>query len=199
MPTVTEQDDALSRQSVQVFQDAYQTKDGGKIVLNAGTKEHLAAHPEAALYLQEAFVLVELPQDGSELSLNVDLNRPLGKAGCLVVPEVGLDDVAQFAFRKARRGASRIVIPEGELPTVSTMAIKAVPTKDPKIYRLITAYVGGLAPREPWDASSEQLEESIQFWSRHALVYTPAVMSEPFSSTWREVIAQSQLSQKLDR
>jgi hypothetical protein len=194
MPTAIEPDDALDKQPIQLLQDAYPTKDGGKIILNAGTKEHLTAHPEAARYIQEAFALVELPQNGSELSLDVDLHRPLGRSGCLVVPEAGLDDVAQFAFRTARRGASRIVIPEGELPMVSTLAIKAIPTKYSKTYRLLTAYVGTLAPREPWDASPDQFEESIAFWSCHALVYTLAVMGEPFSSTWREVIAQAQLS-----
>lgn len=62
---------------------------------------------------------------------------------------------------------------------------------DHSTYVLVTAFVGRLAPREPWDQNFEsdaERMEALEFWSRNALVWDADVMSAPFESTWAEIL-----------
>jgi hypothetical protein len=53
---------------------------------------------------------------------------------------------------------------------------------------LRTAYFGPPAPHEPGDLriSDDPVAqaEALSFWTGHALVYEPGVMSEPYESSW---------------
>lgn len=170
------------------LQSSYRTKCGGALVLPSKTKEHLVAHPEVGDMLEEVAGLIELPRDGSFLAREVDLGRVVGRSGCISAPAVGSEGEATFALRAGRRKPSRVAV--GAVgPEVSTMVVLAFAGKEPRTYVAITAYVGALAPKEPWDtAPGKEREASLAFWSSHALVWDPGVMGQPIVSTWSAII-----------
>lgn len=171
-----------------MLRDFYRTKCGGRLMLTAKAKEHLVAHPEVGDLLDEVAGLVELPRDGSFLVRAVDLGRLVGRSGCIPADRVGAEGKAKFALRVGRRKPSRVVI--GALgPEVNTVVVLAFAGREPGTYALITAYVGALAPKEPWDATPGiEREQALEFWGKNALVYDPEVMGEQFESTWQDII-----------
>lgn len=171
-----------------MLRDEYRTACGGRIVLPPKTKEHLVAHMEVGGLLEEVAGLLTLPRDGSFVAREVDLGRVVGRTGCVTADPAGFTGQATFANRVGRRKASRVVVGV-QGPEVSTVVVLAFAGQESATYVLITAYVGALAPKEPWDASpGTERDESLRFWGENALVYDPAVMGEPFASTWQEII-----------
>ena len=169
------------------LRDSYRTKCGGRLVLPPKTQEHLAAHPEVGGLLEEVAGLLELPRDGNFLAREVDLGRVVGRSGCVPADPVGVDGQATFALRVGRRKASRVVVGVG--PEVRTVVVLAFAGREPATYVIVTAYVGVLAPKEPWDAApGPEREQSLAFWGANALIHDPVVMSEPFESSWQEII-----------
>lgn len=166
--------------------EGYRTTCGGVILLRASAEEYYATHPEATTLLEEAAQQVVLPTDGRRLEVQVDLGRPLGLAGLVETPAIGLDTPTTFAQRLNREGPSRMVeVAEAELPQVSTFVIVAESTEAAGIYKLVTAYVGVVAPGEPWDTTIHKGDDrSLPFWMSHALVWKPT-MGSIFTSTWR--------------
>ena len=62
-------------------------------------------------------------------------------------------------------------------------------------FELATAFIGKLAPLEPWDprlASQAEFERALAFWSRSALVHDPQIMEPVFTSSWSEILRQSE-------
>lgn len=168
------------------------TKCKGRIIIPASTQEHMRAHPESWQLLPEAVGRLDLPKDGSELSIEFDFGRIIGRSGCIETPRIGFNQVSFFAMRLARAFPSRVVMGE-DGPEIRHMTIKAVPAPHERVhsYQLITAYIGNLAPSEPWhleQMSFEDFQESMDFWTTHALTYNPVTMSHPFPSTWTQVL-----------
>ncbi len=162
---------------------------GGTIVITETVIEHLSAHPDVTMFLDEAIKRVSLPTDGSILSVKVEMGRIVGRSGCAPTISITPNDSALFALRLARRKASRVVLDRFG-PEVSYIAVIAGPTENPKEYKLYTAFIGEPAPKEPWDPTLTDVErpESIQFWSTHALIYDETVMDEPFQSSWNDIL-----------
>jgi len=153
--------------------------------------EMLKAQPEVLRCLEYAIADVVLPEDGSDLGVEVDMGEPIAKNRLIRVGSVGYDETCDFAFRAGRRKPSRVTIaqPTEDASTVVIWASRN--TKgDPKSYVLRTAYIGTLSPREPWACrdEGELCEKSFPFWSEHALAYDSATMSRIFRASWREVI-----------
>lgn len=172
-----------------VLNPLYLTACGGRILVAADTVPYFAAHPEAAALLDEAVGRITLPSDGSRLKVAVDLGRALGPQGCVEAPDIGLDRPGLFAQRHMRRGLSRVVqIDPERLLSVSTLAVIAHPTDDPRAYRLVTAYVGAPAPAEPWAGKDDDARmRLLDFWRTHALVWNEG-MAPPCTRTWRAVL-----------
>ena len=86
--------------------------------------------------------------------------------------------------------ASRVVPDAGPVHT-DLVSIVANPIEK-KSYELVTAWFGEFAPKELWDPNltddPSAYKASINFWCRHALVYDPEVMDEPFESTWEDIV-----------
>jgi hypothetical protein len=166
------------------------TACGGIILILPKAQEHLRAHPEVEALLPEAIGRVILPRDGSFLSTEVEMGRIVGLSGRVRTPPIGPSDRSLFAQRIRRERPSRVVMGEGEETT--KVVILAFPAKESAdTYVLATSWVGSLAPKEPWDpmiTSQEERQECLQFWYSHALIYDPSVMTEPFESTWEEVL-----------
>jgi len=170
----------------------YPTKGGGYLVMPRDTIDHLLAHPDSEEFFEEAAALITLPTDKSFLKIHVDLGRIIGKAGCLECPRVGLNDVITCAFRKGRPKPSRVIL-NTEGPDTSFFTIFAYAhNRYPNEYRIVTGYIGTVAPFEPTDKAlkhgSKEEQEAMEFWSTHALVYEPKIMGPPFLTTWARVL-----------
>ena len=159
-----------------------------KLIITKKTEEHLRAHPEISGILPEIMNNLTFPEDGSFLRTEVEMGRIIGKSGRVETPQVQKNEKILFAQRIGRNKPSRVVLGQGE--DTSKVSLLAFPDRSGGDYVLITAWVGTLAPREPWDCQKpKELKESIEFWCRNALVYNPEVMEEPFKSSWEEILS----------
>jgi|TARA_Y100000294_G_scaffold50431_1_gene47493 hypothetical protein len=163
---------------------------GGFINLTDSVSEHLEAHPEILALIPEIVSRVTLPTDGSRLASQTSLGRVVGQSSLISTKKIGLSETAWFAIRKNRMKASRVV-PNASPVDTDLVSIVANPIEK-NSYELVTAWFGAMAPKEPWDPDHADdptaYEESINFWCRHALVYDPEVMDEPFESTWEDIV-----------
>ncbi|MDQ7814267.1 MAG: hypothetical protein RDU25_00460 [Patescibacteria group bacterium] len=164
---------------------------GRTILVPQFATEMLKAQPEVLACLEYAIADVVLPEDGSDLGVEVDMGEPIAKNRLIRVGNVGYDETCDFAFRSGRHKPSRVTMvePTEDVSTVVIWANRNV-KGDPKSYVLRTAYIGTLSPREPWACRNEEelCEKSFPFWTGHALAYDPATMSPIFRTSWREVI-----------
>jgi len=161
----------------------------GILVIPPMARAHLDAHPDVLNLLPEVCTHVELPRDGSRLEVEVDLGRPLGLSMLLPTDPVRLNERTLFSFRKGRKGPSRVAVGR-DGPWVSKVLLAAYPRRD-GAYALITAYIGTRTPAEPWSRRpGEERDMCLAFWSRHALIYTPRVMSQTFESTWKQELVR---------
>jgi hypothetical protein len=174
-----------------MLQREYRAACGGRIIVPRKTADHLRAHPEVVEHLGDAIARVQLPDGGAFLRVAVEMGRLVGPSGLVETAPIAVNELALFAHRIGRDFASRVVVGE-QGPEVSTIAVLAFADKaDFSTYVLITAFVGDLAPREPWDPNFEsetERTEALEFWSSHALVWDSDVMSAPFESTWAEIL-----------
>lgn len=164
---------------------------GRMVIIPQFATEMLKAQPEVLRYLEYAIADVALPDDGSNLGVEVDMGEPIAKNRLIRVGSVGYDETCDFAFRSGRRKPSRVTIAQPTEDTSTIVIWASRNTKgDPKSYVLRTAYIGTLSPREPWACrdEGELCEKSFPFWSEHALAYDPATMSSIFRTSWRGVI-----------
>ena len=169
---------------------SYKTGCGGSIILTEGVREHLEAHPGILDLIPEIASRVILPTNGSRLASKISLGRVVGQSSLTNTQKIGLSETAWFAVRKNRMKASRVVPDAGPVDT-DLVSIVANPIEK-KSYELVTAWFGGMAPKEPWDpdlaGDPPAYEESINFWCSHAFVHDPAVMNEPFESMWGKIL-----------
>ena len=167
-----------------------QTDRGGTVVISDDTQRHLEAHPGIIDLLTEAIIKIKLPTMPQQLQLQVDLGRIVGKSSLLETPQITATTPCWFAKRQGRLGPSRVIPDIGPAETSVISIIANAITSDR--YELVSAWYGGMAPKEPWDPDLADdplaYEESINFWCSHALVYDPDVMDESFESTWKKVL-----------
>lgn len=167
-----------------------QTERGGTVVISDDTQRHLKAHPGIIDLLTEAIIKITLPTMPQQLQLQVDLGRTVGKSSLLETVQIEANTPCWFAKRRERLGPSR-VIPDINPAETSVISIIANAITSDR-YKLVSAWYGGMAPKEPWDPDLADdplsFQESLNFWSGHALAYDPEVMDEPFETTWDEII-----------
>lgn len=166
----------------------YTTANGRTIFVTPSARHHLAAHPEVSAVLEEAMLRLD-PIAGRFLRREVDLGRVLGRSGCVETRPIAFDEPALFAQRIGRQKPSRVIV-GAPGPECRTVVIIAQPNPKRDGHNLMTAYVGTLAPREPWDPSLRPSEKitSVKFWCRHALVYDESVMDPPERASWKDIL-----------
>ena len=134
---------------------------------------HVQSHKDVLGVLPEA--LAKISARGRNFIVEeVVFDRIVGKTIC--VP-TGPGDEIVFAQRPNRFGLTRFVKNREAMDTKSVTIIlkKAEDNK----YILITAFIGPLAPAEPWDTRNfkrsgnfkKAQKESLEFWNTHALVW----------------------------
>lgn len=127
---------------------------------------HAASHDTVLPLLAEALSHVHA-SGRTEFCEEVDFGRVVGETIC-VATESG-DDIV-YAQRPGRRGLTRFVKNRVPKPTASVTACFKRAVGGGGSLLLMTAFVGGRAPAEPWD-QRWSTEESTLFWNTHALVW----------------------------
>ena len=94
-----------------------------------------------------------------------DFGRVVGYCNCVATS--GSDKVV-YAQRPKRAGLTRFVKNRQAEPATKAVVILKRDDYEP-YYVLITAFVGGLAAKEPWDPRAT--DEDREFWETHALVW----------------------------
>lgn len=167
------------------MKDSFNTACGTAININEATAKHLEAHPEAAELLGEAIGRITLGERSFVLQ-EVDMGRVIGRSALVDAPEVAHDQTTLFACRTGRDIPSRVML-NVEKPETSIFTVIA--GKQDGSWNLYTGFAGPSAPREPHDSNlNGDNSNELQFWCSHALVHD-AGWSEPFESTWDEVLA----------
>lgn len=144
------------------------TKNGVSVLVSDKTMEHMAAHQGVSMDdVVEAVSLINY--EGPFQMEEVDLGRIVGKAGCVALLP---GDEVVFLYRKNRAGRTPFVMGR-EAQDTSKMVIGICNDRDNgDVPTLFTAFYGEKAPREPWDAHSEEERTlSEAFWSSHALIF----------------------------
>lgn len=137
------------------------TKDGYTVI----DRHNSHIHSTVTSFLPEALNKIEVAGQDFIIA-KVEFNRFIGMNLCV---ETDSSDEIVFAKRPNRKGYTRFVKSrEAELSTCATLILKA----DEILYKtmiIITAFIGDPAEPEPWDAKATN--ESLEFWSNHALVW----------------------------
>lgn len=95
----------------------------------------------------------------------VDFGWMIGLSDCVTTEQ---HDVILFARRRNRIGLTRFVA--GRDPQETSLLTVVLKRADgPQKYVLITAFIGGKAEPEPWDANATP--DTFEFWKKHALIW----------------------------
>jgi hypothetical protein len=131
--------------------------------------------PEVAPLLEEALAMI-YSRGRCFVLEELDFGRVIGGSVCVAT---GPDDYILYARRHNRGGHSRFVTNREPIPSSKLVVILRRSDTDPRLYILITAWIGDKSEPEPWDTRAFAATEdpifaenrSRDFWSRHALIY----------------------------
>lgn len=170
----------------------YKTACNGTINISQQAKHHLDAHPNVVKHLHGAIGTMHLPILRKKVECEIDMGRIIGRAGVVKTAPLQIGERARFALRANRKLPSRVAN-VGELgEETSRIVVIARPNHIESQYDLITAWIGTLAKKEPWDGSIAEpgeFQECLNFWSSTALVYDPAIMGPVFESSWKDILS----------
>ncbi len=168
-------------------------------------KEHLKAHSDVIKYLPEILTeKLKYSENGSFINEQIYFPEKIGFSGAVDTKEIDLDEEVWFAQRSGgRAGPTRVTIEYDpvEVDMVTVIALKdkiKSENSDKNNWKLLTAYIGEAAEREPWSEFRDRenridfksLEDSVEFWTRRAMTYNEDDFNEPFKSTLRRVIME---------
>jgi len=152
--------------------NVYMSKDG-RCISYSGT--HLDQHKDVVPFLHEAIAKVDLSKhnsrtQGNTICLAVDMERIVGKSTCV---ETTYKDEIVYATRQGRKTITRFV---KNREAIDCSFITVVIAMRPRVesFKLVSAWIGHPAPKEPSDpsiTSVKELVESEKFWNHHALIY----------------------------
>lgn len=152
----------------------------GEAVFDRDDFSHV--HPGVVPFLSEALARIE--SGGREKIVEeIDFGKPVGESYCVATTD---DDEIVYAQREGRAGLSRFVKSRRPEPC---SAVTVVLKKDECGYEIRTAFIGHLAPPEPWDRNAGP--DSLLFWLTHALIEEPGSVVIPGTETteypWEEL------------
>lgn len=167
------------------METCYWTACNNTISVDNQTVEHLQAHPEAENLLETAISKIVLP---NRCLLDVELvfDRIIGQSSCVAINP---SDSAMFAIRIGRDKPTRVAV---DAKKVDTKSFVVIAHRTSIGWRLLTAYVGSKAPREPHDRyfaeprNRAEFLNALAFWNAHGLVWEENMMSSPYESTWKK-------------
>jgi hypothetical protein len=177
--------------------------NGAKLIIAAQALDHMLAHQDVTDdLLREAFSKIDLSGGRKEIRECVDLGRIIGVTSKIETPLISPDEIALFALRTGRKFPSR-TITDVDLPESAQLAVIAE-WSDRGAYFLRTAFIGQLAPPEPWSFNTIRKmrlsgTEVLRFWCMNALAYDNSFISEPFESTWNEILRVVEVERNAER
>lgn len=141
-------------------------------------KTHFAHHPRLEAAVKNAIPNITLHAE--MVRMQVDTTDIVGTSDLI---ETTSDDEIVYAMRVARTSYSRFVKNKKPVETNSIVIDIRRDRNNPTTYFLYTAYVGHLVPSFP--GGEYQPEQSIKFWSNHALVWgTQEVLPETITTLY---------------
>lgn len=158
------------------------TKDGHGVYVDRETSHastHFAHHPKLISAVKE--IISTLALDSDTVRIERDVGEEVGDSDCV---ETNEGDEIVYALRSHRTTFSRFVKNRKPIPT--SWVTLDIRKSDQDTYFLYTAYVGRMVPSFPGDNFSS--EQSITFWSTHALVWGPQEIipgSETSECPWK--------------
>lgn len=129
--------------------------------------KHMKAHKEVLQYLEEAILKLSFAQATGFFSKTIEMGRVVGKCDCVETSET---DVVFYQKRPGRRWTTRFVRNREPQPCSK---ITVIGTINGNSLRVISAWIGGPAPREEGDFSIDNATDrkiTQDFWSTHALI-----------------------------
>lgn len=141
-----------------------------KRVIIEVNRSHLGLHvKENPNLLDLVKEVVELSGfDGDKVALEVDLNRIVGTTSLV---KTNPDDEIIYAKRKDREGYSRFV---RNRHVTDTSLVSVILLKENDCYYVWSAWCGALVPTTP--GTDNEMSDSRDFWSDHALIYNPSIV-----------------------
>lgn len=130
--------------------------------------KHMQVHKDVYPLLAEAFSYFK-PTNEIIQKVVIKFDRVIGSTICIKTTS---EDEIVYAKRKGRKWASRMV--KNREPSPSDELTIVVKRCKNNIYRLLTAYVGGMSEREPDDTNirtDDEYARCVEFWEHHALLY----------------------------
>ncbi len=128
---------------------------------------HVHDNPELPALLSQA--LGKIDSAGRDFFIeSIDFGKDVGFSRC--IETLDNDDII-YAQREGRQGFTRFVKNREPVPT---SFVTVILKKIPEGYKLITAFVGPQAEREPWDKNivDESERDRVEhFWKSHAIVW----------------------------
>ena len=134
---------------------------------------HLDQHADVRPLVGEALRQIRVSKDQDRFGTTVDLGRILGTQSCVTTGE-GDEIVYMMRIKDdgspARAGFIRFVLNREPEPS-SCVTVLAERDEETRTWILLTAWVGQLAEKEPWDETcdDEEYTAACQFWANHAL------------------------------
>jgi len=184
----------------------YLTADGKAVIPYSNADQYWAKNTAIVALFEEAIGDLEIPEGTQNHAFEIDMGRPIGTATLVETAPVALDEImGSFVQRPGRKGPSRVVVLEGSAQKISTLVVVVAQRfnweEDEKVYvdgeyMLKTVYVGTVTPNEPCNTrpNTPQRQQSLDFWCRHALVWTPS-MGDTFSSSWETILQEHDAQQ----
>lgn len=122
------------------------------------------------------------------MEVEVEMGKDVEFLSRVAISPITPTEQVMFANRIGRRGPSHAVnhSTPTEQASIVTVILKRI---NPKHFHLITAWIGTLAKKEPWDLSittTEDRKVSLEYWRKNALNHDPTVMEPIYQSTWKE-------------
>lgn len=144
------------------------TIHGKPVTIN---KRHMRLHKVVMPFVEEAAQLASTQDITTDhkgfASVTVSFDRVIGKTDC--VETLPTDNVV-YAVRQGRDRHMRFV--HGRAGT-ETSSLTLIVVSLGESWKLISAWFGGAATKEPQDPSMTEQEraEAYSFWNRHALIW----------------------------
>jgi|GEM_PF-478839 len=138
----------------------------GELVLDRADS-HVASHQSVGPILAE--LILRISSEGREsFCEQIDFDCEVGVSICVTTTLDGGGDEIIYAQRPNRRGLTRFV--KNREPESTRSAVACFKRTTGGAYLLMTAFIGGRAPAEPWDRKWATAE-SLHFWRSHALIW----------------------------
>jgi hypothetical protein len=142
------------------------TKNGHSVyvdLIHSQAAKHISAQPQLLMFIKEA--LLQHSPSKEQVTFQYDMGRSIGYDFTVEISE---KDVVFYA-QLIKSSVFTPFVKNGAPLNTNHLSVILHKTSDAE-YELLNAWVGSMSP--PLPGSPEQTDESKDYWSTHAIVYT---------------------------